>query len=313
MVPPESASLGQTPEIPILELPLIDGIDGSDRSDASGLAQLAQNIEQACRRTGFFYLRQTSLPQVQIDQAFVEAKAFFALPSALKMQVVRSPQTNCGYVPLQAEALDPSRAGDYKEAFNIGSDTVWSNLPSSFRAVLAEFYQSCIQQIAMPLLQAAALALDLPERFFVERHQNNFFLRLLYYPTLLPQAGSPPDPLRAGAHTDYGTLTLLFQEATVGGLEILTPQGDWLAAPAQPDTVLVNIGDALQRWTSDRWRSSAHRVLLPPAHPCRYSMALFCDPDPLVEIASLPNQPEALYPPILYRDYLQSRFAATYG
>ncbi|MFM7426246.1 MAG: isopenicillin N synthase family dioxygenase [Elainella sp.] len=310
--------------IPILELP--------QQTHRINMAQLAQGIEQACRTTGFFYLSQTSLSQASIDQAFAQAKAFFALPAAVKLQVERSPQTNCGYVPLEAEALDPARP-DYKEAFNLGAATLngrspWPEAPEPsraeifrseiFRSTLASFYQSCIQQIAHPLLQAVALALDLPERFLVERHQQNFCLRLLHYPTLPPSAETA-DPLRAGAHTDYGSLTLLFQEPQQGGLEVLrpqtgrTPQTDWMPVPALPGKLLVNIGDALQRWTNDHWRSTPHRVLLPSAHPPRYSMALFCDPDPDVEIAPLSSQPGTGYPPILYRDYLQSRFSATYG
>ncbi|MFM7427635.1 MAG: isopenicillin N synthase family dioxygenase [Elainella sp.] len=310
--------------IPILELPQL-----TNRTDTSGLtdmAQLAQGIEQACRTTGFFYLSQTNLPQASIDQAFAQAKPFFALPAAVKLQVERSPQTNCGYVPLEAEALDPARP-DYKEAFNLGTATLngtspWPEAPEPFhaeifraeifRSTLASFYQSCIQQIAYPLLQAVALALDLPDRFLVERHQQNFCLRLLHYPTP-PASAETADLLRAGAHTDYGSLTLLFQEPQQGGLEVFTPQTDWMPVPALPGKLLVNIGDALQRWTNDHWHSTPHRVLLPAAHPPRYSMALFCDPDPEVEIAALPNYPTALYPPILYRDYLQSRFEATYG
>lgn len=316
-----------------------------DLAQSSGqiaAGRIAQALGQACRDSGFFYLAQSNLPPDQIEAAFTQAKAFFDLPTATKMQLLRSPQTNCGYVPLQAEALNPQRPGDGKEAFNIGLETLWPTEPSPFRSVLEPFYHACIEQIAMPLLRVLALALDLPEAFFVERHGQNFLLRLLHYP---PLAQFEANQLRAGEHTDYGTLTLLFQESLLqepllqasatnsnqyesqtGSLEILTQQGIWTPAPAIPGTILINVGDALQRWTNDRLRSTPHRVELPQinqsqasqsqASQSRYSMALFCDPNPEVEIACLPmglTHSPARYPPIRYQDYLQERFAATYA
>lgn len=284
--------------------------------------QVAEQIEQACQTYGFFYLTHHGLSAYQIEQTFAQAQAFFALPMAVKQQVLRSPQTNCGYVPLATEALNPSRPGDWKEAFNIGLETEWLAEPSQFRPLVWQFYQSCIAQVAMPLLQALALALHLPETFLVDRHGQNFFLRLLHYPPVSESLKA--SQFRAGEHTDYGTITLLFQQAagkfedsTDGGLEIYTQQSGWLPAPALPGTVLVNIGDALQRWTNDRFRSTPHRVVLPRAQGrSRYSIALFCDPNPAVEIACLPTCHSAdrppLYPPIRFQDYLQSRFAATY-
>lgn len=274
--------------------------------------QVAQQIAQACETVGFFYLAQHGLPTLQIDQTFAQAQAFFDLPLSTKIQVLRQPETNCGYVPLLAERLNPERLGDLKEAFNVGPFTPWPLGLASFRRVVEQFYQDCLAQVALPLLRALALALNLPEAFFVERHGQNFFLRLLHYPVLPSQSAS--NQLGAGEHTDYGTITLLFQN--VAGLEICTQQGNWIAAPSQPGTILVNIGDALQRWTNDRFRSTPHRVVLQDARQPRYSMALFCDPNPTVEIACLPTCQSADNPPryetIRYDDYLQSRFAATY-
>lgn len=280
-----------------------------DSLAAGSTAQLAQ----ACRTTGFFHL---SLPDAapllaQIAQAFEQSEAFFALPLSLKLQIERSPQTNCGYVPLGAEALNPNRPGDCKEALNLGGANLGETCPwpaelRPFQQALAPVYHACIQQLAFPVLRALALSLDLPDAFFIERHQQNFVLRLLHYPPL----AAPEPQLAAGEHTDYGTLTLLFQ-AGQAGLEIAR-DGDWLPVAASPELILVNLGDALQRWTNDRYRSTPHRVVR--SQPVsRYSMALFCDPDPAVEIASLPTCGTARrYRPIRYQDYLHSRFRATY-
>lgn len=289
--------------IPILQLT-------SHPSDASA------QIEQACRSTGFFYLSPPN-PNLlfQAEQAFTQARAFFALPAAAKLQIERLAQTNCGYVPTGTEALNSRRTGDSKEALNLGlanlDDAAWPDDLRLFRASLAPFYHACIQQVALPLLRSLALSLALPEAFFVERHQQNFFLRLLHYPPLAA-AQAQTSSIRAGEHTDYGTMTLLFQ-AGQGGLEIFS--GGWQPVLPKPELILVNLGDAIQRWTNERYRSTPHRVVATEAaqSSSRYSMALFCDPDPAVEIACLPScESPARYAPIRYQDYLQSRFAATY-
>lgn len=282
--------------------------------DRAAHQTLARQIDQACQEFGFFYLRDLPLPVSQIQAVFQQAQQFFQLPEAIKLQLLRDPLTNCGYVPIETERLDNHRPADLKEALNIGLETDWTSDLAAFREPLGAFYHACIQQIALPLLQALALALDLPEMYLVDRHGQNFFLRLLHYPPLSKPAMS--EQLRAGAHTDYGTITLLFQDP-VGGLEILTRGGDWLPAPTLPETIVVNIGDALQRWTNHRLRSTPHRVVLPPDRQQeRYSIALFCDPNPDVEIACLPSCQSAerpsQYPPIRFQDYLQSRFAAAY-
>ncbi|MBW4464861.1 MAG: isopenicillin N synthase family oxygenase [Pegethrix bostrychoides GSE-TBD4-15B] len=281
--------------------------------------EVSAQIEQACRSTGFFYL---SLPAdsnllSQAEQAFAQAGAFFALPTAVKLQIERSAQTNCGYVATGTEALNSSRVGDSKEALNLGlanlgDASVWTDDLRPFQASLAPFYHACIQQVALPLLRSLALSLALPAAFFVERHQQNFFLRLLHYPPLAATQ-TQTSAIRAGEHTDYGTMTLLFQ-AGQGGLEIFSG-GSWRPVLARPELILVNLGDAIQRWTNDRYRSTPHRVVAAEAaqSSSRYSMALFCDPDPAVEIACLPScDSPARYAPIRYQDYLQSRFAATY-
>ncbi len=158
--------------------------------------------------------------------------------------------------------------------------------------------------------------LQLPRNFFDDKHGKHFFLRILHYPGLTaePEAGQ----LRAGEHTDYGSITLLLQDQA-GGLEVRTRQGEWIAAPPIPGTLVVNVGDAMQRWTNDVLQSTPHRVAIPPIYQVkqsRYSIALFCDPNPEVELVCLescqtPNRPSR-YQPILAGDYLTERLSATY-
>jgi isopenicillin N synthase-like dioxygenase len=276
--------------------------------------QIANQMYQAFQQFGFIYLKNFGLSSEQVDHIFEQMHQFFDLPEDTKKKVMRSPETNCGYVPMTAERLNPDRPGDLKEAFNVGIQAVWLSEQENFQQIISTFYHDAIQ-LALQILQALALALHLPQNFFTTKHGQNLFLRLLHYPPL-PSAIAPSQ-IRAGEHTDYGSITLLFQDA-IGGLEIYTPEGNWLAAPAIPETIVVNIGDAMQRWTNDQLRSTPHRVVNPTdtsSQRSRYSAALFCDPDPAVEIHCLEtccqgDRPH--YPPVQYATYLQQKFAATY-
>lgn len=138
----------------------------------------------------------------------------------------------------------------------------------------------------------------------------------MHYPPL--SVASKPGQIRAGSHSGYGSLTLLFQD-DVGGLEVLSAQGKWLAAPAIPGAVLINIGDSLQRWSNDVFRSTQHRVALPQADKVdksRYSIAFFCQPDAHANITCLPTchseDKPPKYSPIISGAYLTSRLQATY-
>ena len=144
----------------------------------------------------------------------------------------------------------------------------------SFRA-----YYEAMADLVSRVMAAMAAGLGLDADYFepfIDRHTSA--LRALHYPDL---AGHDVEPgqLRAGAHTDYGTLTLLRQDDAPGGLQLRGAAGEWHDVPAVPGAFVVNVGDALQRWTNDRWRSTLHRVVVPPpdAHRnCeRFSMAFF--------------------------------------
>jgi len=275
--------------------------------------KVVNEIYTACTEVGFMYL-QCAIPQSLVDRLFTQVKQFFALPICVKEQVARSPQTNCGYIGLEQERLNPQNPGDLKEALNVGVNSVWLPGQEEFRACVSEFYQLCTTEMAPNILRALAIALHQDENFFDDKHGENYFLRMLHYPSVsqTPKSGQ----LRAGEHTDYGSITLLLQET--GGLEVCTRQGEWIEAKPIPGTILVNIGDAMQRWTNDRLSSTPHRVVVPSgadALRSRYSIALFCDPNSDVELACLPScqtDYPARYEPILLRDYLASRLAATY-
>lgn len=292
--------------------------------------RIGRAIEQACRQVGFMYLTHHGIPKVAIAETFAQAQHFFSLPLETKQAVAwSSAASNRGYVGIERERLDAAQPGDLKEAFNIGREVPpdgvsplgqginqWPAGEESFRQTVSEFFTHCAETVA-EIFRALAIALHLPETFLSDRHQSqNFTLRLLHYP---PLTTTPkPGQSRAGAHTDYGTLTLLFQDG-VGGLEVQTPEGNWVAAPAIPGAVLINIGDMTQRWSNDLLRSTRHRVGLPvgtAAGSDRYSIAYFCEPDPETEIACLPSCQSAdnppRYAPVKAGEYLLSRLQATY-
>jgi isopenicillin N synthase-like dioxygenase len=148
-------------------------------------------------------------------------------------------------------------------------------------------------------------------------------LRLLHYPAVSKSVfKSNPDQVRAGEHSDYGNITLLFQDNT-GGLEVKSPKGTWVRATPIENTIVVNAADMLSRWSNDSIKSTKHRVIQPPAkegdesdtYPARYSMAYFCNPNFDTYIEALPSTWETTgkkYPGITSGEYLVRRLAATY-
>jgi isopenicillin N synthase-like dioxygenase len=321
------------------EIPIID-FGGFAEGDVANQQNVAQTIYDACHNVGFLYLQNHGIAGELLDRIFQQSQAFFALPLDRKQELAWSSEfSNRGYVGLKRERLNPQRPGDAKECFNIGKENIgkenigkevendaslntelmqnlWIPGDEVFRKTALEFFDACTH-MANQVFCAFAMALNLPESFMVDHHQTqDHTLRLLHYPPMVQSL--EPDQMRAGEHSDYGSLTLLFQD-DVGGLEIQTADGDWLFAPCTPDTILVNTGDLMQRWSNDVFRSTKHRVGVPTDDRCqrsRYSIAFFCQPDADAEITCIDscqsetNPPR--YPPVLAGDYLISLLRATY-
>ncbi|MFQ3614807.1 MAG: 2-oxoglutarate and iron-dependent oxygenase domain-containing protein [Cyanobacteriota bacterium] len=310
-----------TEKIPMVNLqPFIDG-------DPDQQQQVAQQIYQACHEIGFLYLTGFGIDQLEIDTFFEQVRWFFALPTELKNSLSwRDHGSNRGYSPLESERLDPSLPGDLKEGFNVGKEgpilhpataydhpNLWPPEADAFRERVLSFFESA-SMATQHILRAFALALQLPVDYFASRHdRQHFILRMLHYPPLPEhlQAGQT----RAAAHTDYGSITLLFQDS-VGGLEVRNQQGEWIPAPWIPGAILVNTGDLMQRWTNHEFCSTPHRVVLPTGpqvQRSRYSTAFVVYPNFDAEIACVGHHGrDPLYPPILTQDYVLGRLQATY-
>lgn len=315
----------------LVDIPIID-FEPFLSGNTEAQQAVARQIYHACHEIGFMYLN-PGIPATLINNLFAQTKLFFELPLDVKNKLAWVDKfSNRGYVGVERERLNPDKPGDLKEAFNVGkelnleeilkqdkSSSIMNQWPvgeDKFRQTVLEFYQACAEA-ADKICQAFAIALELPESFFADKHEEqNYTLRLLHYPPL--EQVVKPGQVRAGEHSDYGSFTLLFQDE-VGGLEVRTADGEWIAAPYIPDTVVVNTGDLMQQWTNHEFCSTKHRVMIPSddrVKRSRYSVAFFCHPNNDAKIACIEscqgeNRPP-LYPPISAGDYLLSRLQATY-
>jgi len=191
-----------------------------------------------------------------------------------------------------------------------------------FKQTMLEFFQSC-HELHCIVMRAIALGLDLDETFFENKINEQYHnMRLLSYPPIKTSLLMKDGQARAGAHSDYGTLTLLFQD-NVGGLEVQNPHTKhFQPAKPIPGTIVVNSGDLLARWSNDILRSTLHRVVAPPTAnadgmtPHRQSIAFFCNPNGSAKISCLPNchwpGNDAKYTPITTEEYIVSRLSDTY-
>ena len=210
---------------------------------------------------------------------------------------------------MQGESLDPSgqKQGDPKEAFNIGPpNPALQPLPSPLQesSDLISRFQTTCHTLCTSLLSLLGTALQIPDpEYFSTRHDQSrgpsgTIFRMLYYPKTLAQGvdGSEPGTMsiRAGAHSDYGSITLLFRLPGQPGLELLTDNG-WIPVPVNPDEenlahppILVNIGDLLCYWTNGMLKSTVHRVTFEGGEE-RYSMAYFCHPLDEARLDAVPS------------------------
>ena len=305
-----AVSLGADTSVPVIDFA------GFANGDAGAWAATALSIQRALADFGFLYLRNHGVPLGVVDTLFGQAVKFFALPEQAKRQAAA--YTAPGY-----RALDPSRPADYKEAFRARygvelSASDWPMEPIGFRdAVLA--FREVAWRAGHRVMQALAVSFGLSEDYFDAAHEPpSGSALLLHYPPLTGDL--LPGQARAGAHTDFGTITLLFHYKDAGGLEIQRSDGSWLPAPCLPDACIVNAGDLLQRWTNDELRSVLHRVVAPmgeAAARSRYSAVLFYQPQPTAVITCLepcqtPDHP-AQYPPIAAGDHILGKREATRG
>ena len=335
---PAMSQTSVTLDVPVIDLqPWFDGTP-------AGKQAVANAVDQACRGIGFLVITHHQIPNALVRRVTEASRAFFALPLADKRQVDR-PRDDAvrGYSAVGEEGLSYSleevAPGDLKESISIGptdvpndayhrgpaagvhfEPNVWPAGVADFQASYTEYF-AAMSELARTLMCIFATALKLPETFFDDKinHHISMF-RVLSYP---PQNEPPlPGQMRAGAHSDYGSLTIVLPDGP--GLQVHNKAGQWVDVPLVPDSFVVNIADLMMQWTNDTWVSTLHRVANPPfddrqRNTRRQSLVFFHQPnyDAMVECLATCLAPgeRPRYAPISSGDHLTSKFVkqTTFG
>ncbi|MFT3805585.1 isopenicillin N synthase family dioxygenase [Arenimonas sp.] len=279
----------------------------------------------AYREWGFCGIGGHGISPQLIDGAYQAFKAFFALPEDIKRKYhVPGSGGARGYTPFGIETAKDSKHFDLKEFYHVGRElppgspyasvmppNLWPEEVPEFKRYAYELYET-LDALGSRVLSALALHIDLPENYFADKTNNgNSILRPIHYPPIT--ADDIPN-VRAGAHEDINFITLLVG-ASAAGLEVRSRKGEWVPFTAEADTIVVNIGDMLQRLSNHVYPSTTHRVVNPPgdlARKPRYSTPYFLHPNPDFLISTLPGcvsveNPDRYPTPITAHDYLLER------
>jgi isopenicillin N synthase-like dioxygenase len=303
----------------------IPTLDISRFDDPAQRADFIAELGAAYREWGFCGIRGHGIPAAAIDGAYDAFVRFFDLPTEVKMKY-HVPGTGGarGYTPFGVETAKDSKFPDLKEFWHIGRElpegskytdvmppNLWPEEVPGFRERGYGLYQA-LDQLGSRVLGALALHIGLDEGFFADKTDSgNSILRPIHYPPIT--AHDIPN-VRAGAHEDINFITLLVG-ASAAGLEVFSRKGEWVPFTASEDTIVVNIGDMLQRLTNHVYPSTTHRVVNPPgdqARKPRYSTPFFLHPNPDFLISTLPgcissDNPDRYPEPITAHGYLEQR------
>lgn len=317
-------------------IPVID-IGRFLEGDEAERDAVARGVDDNNRRLGFLQVRGHGVSRATVDAMFAASRAFFEGPEDIRRAVEAPRGEHHGWHASEGSGLAAKEGGaalpDLREYFMVGRLDLdhpsfhtplgrrlhrpnrWPSAPAAF-ADQARGYYRAMEALGESLMRLFARALRVDERWFEPRIDRHFsILSSIWYPA----QSRPPAPgqLRAGAHTDYGALTILAPTDAPGGLQVADPSGRWVDVPYRPDAFVINLGDMMQRWTHGRWRSTLHRVVNPPqsAHDAgpRQSLAYFLHPNHDALIDAIPGcvAPGGMPPPepILAGDYMLAREA----
>jgi len=320
--------VGESGAVPVIDIgAFVHGGDDDRR-------RIGTQIDQACREIGFFTIVGHGVPDAIIGAACRVAIEFFDRPLADRLAVVMpEPGYPYGYNPMRAETLNRSIGGvappDLKETFNVGpiespprplaemhdrderavyAPNLWPDEPAGFRAAIESYYRA-MADVSATIMEAFAVALGMDDHAFepfIDEHGSA--LRLAHYPAT--DGATVPGQLRAGAHTDYGTLTVLWTDGE-SGLQVETAAGEWLDVADVDGGLIVNLGDLMQRWTNDRWRSTMHRVVVPAGAGRRLSIPFFHNANWDARIECIVDGDEPRYPPTTAGRHLMEKFRST--
>lgn len=287
---------------------------------------VARAMREAAQSIGFFYVRNHGLPQLLVDEVDRTARAFFALPLEVKNQV-KPRDRHRGFLSVGQAKMEVGAKVDLKESFIWGLDVDdddpdyragnrmhgpnrWPESMPSMRPLFNRYFEAT-NAVGRMLLRGFAASLDVDPDYFSGRFAKPVTrCTAVYYPPQPPDAGE--DQFGVAPHTDYGTLTVLYQDP-IGGLQVRTNAGEWVIAHPIPGTLVINVGDLLGRWTNDRFQSTPHRVVNASGRE-RLSIAAFVDPDFDMLIEPVVQAGEtAKYAPVRCGDYILGRFDAAFA
>lgn len=322
--------------VPVID---ISALTGDEQSQARVVAE----IDHACREIGFFQITGHGVDDALVERMYQISREFFDGPTSTKRAVAQpNPETIRGYCAVGEQSFayseDVDTPPDLHEKYDVGPvdfpaedpyyspenagahflPNQWPDAPAQMEQVWTDYFRA-MNDLCRRLMTAFAHALDLPADFFVDKIDKDIsMLRAINY----PHTGAKPLPgqMRAGAHTDYGSLTIVRQEQAPGGLQVFTKDGDWVPVPVVPGALVVNLGDLMAQWTNDAWMSTRHRVANPPADSGdtrRMSLVFFHQPNYDAVVECLPSclapDAEPKYAPTTSGEHLISKFVKTHS
>jgi isopenicillin N synthase-like dioxygenase len=287
-------------------------------------SEFIKNLGKAFHEIGFVAVKNHGIPQELIDGFYRTAKSFFGLDTEVKRSYeVPGLAGQRGYTSFGKEHAKQSEVADLKEFFQIGQtvrddDPIKSQYPNNVVvSQMPEFSQMGVDLYASfeksggHLLKAIAIYLELGDDYFDQKiHNGNSILRAIHYP---PIKEEPDSAIRAEQHEDINLITLLVG-ASAGGLQLLTMENKWVAVTPEPDEIVINVGDMLQRLTNNYMKSTTHRVVNPPReewHLPRLSIPFFLHPRSSMDLTCLDkcvnDKTPLAYEPITAGEYLDER------
>ena len=278
-------------------IPVIDfasfGLEVSNKLTDEELVAVGEKLYDALRTCGFAYLKNSGISKEDVASVNDVTEEFFSAPLEQKMKYVGRGIEN-GYIMLQADNVDPSQPHDYKEGYIVmnktldNPQTTWpTDISKNFPVAIKNLMIRC-RELTLRILKALGAGMKLVDSdYFVKCHsgligkdENHTAMRANFYPPL--PRDMAVDHIRLGRHSDYGSITLLFQDS-IGGLQIESPHGEFIDAVPIEDTVLINGGDMLQSWSRNKLKSTKHRVVNPKdpekRKQIRQSFAYFVQPN----------------------------------
>jgi len=308
------------------QVPVLD-IRRFDQQGLTERAAFVRELNTAYREFGFVGITRHEIAEPLITEAYQAIKAFFDLPLASKVAYeIPGSGGARGYTRFGVEHAKDHPAVDLKEFWHVGREhvpgaawtkdyppNVWPTEIPGFREQTWALYQA-LEALGDRVLRAVALGLGLGEDFFADKTDHgNSILRPIHYPPLTQRSGDP-DSVRSGQHEDINLITLLIGSGEPG-LQVQSLKGEWIPVTTIPETIVVNVGDMLQRLTNNVLRSTTHRVVNPPSpysEAPRYSIPFFLHPNSEFLIKSLEGcvtaeNPEHYPEPITANDYLTQR------